>query len=381
MSSPSVPQTMRAVAQNKTAENFKMNDPPFSGNFHEEMQASVQEVPVPQLEENDILIKVHYAAQNPTDWKHSANMSPALAILGCDLSGEVVKLGEGVVNKDLKIGDKVACTVHGGLFKDKGGYAEYARAQSDLVWKVPESLDMAGAATFACAWVTACQALIQSPGKSFPPDDVGKGQWYLVYGASSSVGLFAIGLAKALNYKVLAVCSEKNFDLVKSYGADATVSYKDGAEKCSADIKRITGGGVEYGLDCISEGDSFKISLGGFKEGGEGQKQLNAVLPVPEEVTKIRPDVKVEQTLMYQLFGIDFNLTPLADKPAMIPGPKSYRDFHVEICKHTPELITKYGVKPNPVTIRGGLEDVTAGWEDMKNKKVSGSKLVYKVAQ
>lgn len=84
-------------------------------------------------------------------------MSPALAILGCDLSGEIVKLGEGVVNKDLKVGDKVACTVHGGLFQDKGGYAEYARAQSDLVWKVPESLDMAGAATFACAWVTACQ--------------------------------------------------------------------------------------------------------------------------------------------------------------------------------------------------------------------------------
>lgn len=61
--SAAIPKTMRALAQNKSAGDFEMKDAPFSGNFHPEMQASVQEVPVPELEENDILIKVHYAAQ------------------------------------------------------------------------------------------------------------------------------------------------------------------------------------------------------------------------------------------------------------------------------------------------------------------------------
>ena len=77
--------------------------------------------------------------QNPTDWKHSANMSPPGAILGCDFSGTVVKLGPNP-KVNLKVGDKVAGCVHGGLFENKGSYAQYLKAQSDLVFRVPEGL-------------------------------------------------------------------------------------------------------------------------------------------------------------------------------------------------------------------------------------------------
>lgn len=48
--------------------------------------------------------------------------------------------------------------------------------------------------------------------------------------------------------------------------------------------------------------------------------------------------------------------------------------------KHTPELVESYGVKGNPVEIRGGLEAVPQGFADMKAGKVSGKKFVYKVA-
>lgn len=98
-----------------------------------------------------------------------------------------------------------------------------------------------------------------------------------------------------------------------------------------------------------------------------------------------------------------FNITPTAYKPNVVAEVEGDRDFGVEINKHTPELITKYGIKPNPVRIRGTLHDVTAGWEDMKvgevgfsertrdgkpltdkiifkTGKVSGVKLVYKIA-
>jgi NADPH:quinone reductase-like Zn-dependent oxidoreductase len=84
-------------------------------------------------------------------------MSPPGAILGCDFSGTVVKLGRNLKNPNIQLGDQVAGCVHGGLFKDKGSYAQYLRAESDLIFKVPESINMEQAATFGVAWVTTCQ--------------------------------------------------------------------------------------------------------------------------------------------------------------------------------------------------------------------------------
>lgn len=95
--------------------------------------------------------------QNPTDYKHSYCMSPPKALIGCDFSGTVVKLGSNTKNANIKVGDRVAASLHGGLFTDKGSYAEYCKAPSDLVFKVPEKMSMEEAATFGVPWVTAAQ--------------------------------------------------------------------------------------------------------------------------------------------------------------------------------------------------------------------------------
>jgi NADPH:quinone reductase-like Zn-dependent oxidoreductase len=92
---------------------------------------------------------------NPTDWKHSLfGLAPPSAIIGVDLSGTIAAIGAGVKNSDLKIGDKVATVVHGGKFYDKGSFAEYARAENELVWKVPEGLELEDAATYPLALIT-----------------------------------------------------------------------------------------------------------------------------------------------------------------------------------------------------------------------------------
>jgi NADPH:quinone reductase-like Zn-dependent oxidoreductase len=121
----------------------------------------------------------------------------------------------------------------------------------------------------------------------------------LIYGGSTSVGLFALQLAKAMGYKVVTTASPHSFDLVKQYGADEVVDYHDG-KAASEKIKEITGGGVKLGLDCIAEGGSFDICLDAFKA-GEGQ--LNLVLPASPEIEKKRPDIKKPFTLMYSLLG------------------------------------------------------------------------------
>jgi NADPH:quinone reductase-like Zn-dependent oxidoreductase len=105
-----------------------------------------------------------------------------------------------------------------------------------------------------------------------------------------------------MGYKVLAVCSPHNQDLVKSLGAVEVADYSDPA-KCSEEIKRITGGGVTIGLDTISEGKSWEISLNGFKEGNGSR--LNGILPPNDEAKALAKErgVELADTLMYTLYG------------------------------------------------------------------------------
>lgn len=71
-------------------------------------------------------------------------------ISGCDWSGNVVQVGKNV--KDISVGDHVAAFVHGGNYKDRGAFAEFVKAEADLVWKVPKgTLSHEEAATLGCA--------------------------------------------------------------------------------------------------------------------------------------------------------------------------------------------------------------------------------------
>ncbi|KIR68814.1 hypothetical protein I312_100089 [Cryptococcus bacillisporus CA1280] len=359
MSSPQIPQTMRAWVET------------------EDYTLAIKEIPVPQPKANQVLVKVEYAAQNPTDWKHEDFLSVPGVINGCDYAGTVVKVGPDL-KIPLKVGDKVAGTVHGGYFKDEGSYADYAAVDSNMCFVVPEGMKLEEAATFGVAWVTACQTIIQRQGKAFPPGDtkVSGNPWYIIYGASTSVGLFGIQVAKSLGYKVLGVCSPHSFDLAKSYGADATVSYHD-QEKAVAEVLKITDGGSEYALDTISEDDTFKLTISMM---GNKGKQLNCVLAVPDEVKQINPNLKVEWSAMYTLFGADFILTPRIPDSEIWPANKEDRAFGEEIFAKTSELIIKFGFKPNPVAVVGGFGDVVYALNALRNGEVSGRKQVIKIS-
>lgn len=142
--------------------------------------------------------------------------------------------------------------------------------------------------------------MFQSIGEKLPPAKVSGSPWILVYGGSTGMGIFTIQLAKAAGYKVVAVQSEHNFELVKSYGADEVVDYKN-ADKAVEQIKQITGGGVKLAVDLISLEDSIAICLKCFKEGSDNKLRLT--LPQPESTKTIRSDVDVVNTLAYTAFG------------------------------------------------------------------------------
>ncbi|WVW83493.1 hypothetical protein I302_105514 [Kwoniella bestiolae CBS 10118] len=353
-----IPQTMKAIVEDQQANWVTLKN----------------DIPVPSPGDNEVLIKVEYAAQNPGDWKLAAWISLDGALHGCDFVGTVVKLGSNL-RTSLELEDRIAGMILGGARKDRGAFAEYLVIESDLAFKVPKELRLEEAPTFGAAWLTAAQVIIHNQDHSLS-SPVDRSKWYIVYGGSSSVGLFALQIAKALGYKVLTFASPHSFDLVRSYGADQVINYRDANAIDQA--LEITSGGAEYAFDTISEGGSFNIAL---KSLGLKGKQLNVLNPLPEGFAETKGSAEVQNTVVYTLLGKELNLalrTP--ETPSIIPFIQGEYDFGTELYKKTPEWIVRYGFKANPIDVRDGLELVSQGLKEQMEGKVSGKKLVYKIA-
>lgn len=179
-----------------------------------------EDLPTPQIKSDQLLVKVHASSVNPVDWKIRQGMLQLITgysfpkILGFDLSGEVVEVGSAV--KRFQPGDSIYACLSGGL---GGAYAEYAAVSERVAALKPANMTYEEAASLPVAAGTSLQAL-RDLGNIQPLQRV------LINGASGGVGIFAVQLAKIFGAEVTAVCSSKNFDLVKSLGADSLIDYK-----------------------------------------------------------------------------------------------------------------------------------------------------------
>lgn len=175
----------------------------------------------------ELLVQVHATALNPVDWKLLERATKADAVLAKDYAGIVIALGP--ETSGWAVGDRIAGIAMGGLSNplSSGGAATYATVEADSAWHVPSNISLEEATTYGIGGTTAALALYFILGIPAPPNTPGEGKWALISGGSTQVGLHFVQLARLAGYKVVATASEKNFDLVKSYGADKVVSYAD----------------------------------------------------------------------------------------------------------------------------------------------------------
>ena len=184
-----------------------------------EQSLEFQEISVPVIQPNQLLIRTQAASFNPLDYKIVRGDFKAVRKIqfpqgiGRDVSGIVEKIGKSI--KGFKVGDKVFSRIDENLV---GTMAEYVVSNEKDVALMPSNLSFNEAASIPLAGLTAYQSLVDVAQLSSQEN-------VLIYAGSGGVGTIAIQLAKHLGAYVTATTSTKNVDMVKKLGTDEVIDY------------------------------------------------------------------------------------------------------------------------------------------------------------
>ncbi len=222
---------------------------------------SLQDLPVPEIGADEVLIRVRAAGVNPFDWKvadgalkdEMEHRFPL--ILGFDAAGVVERVGAAVTG--LAEGDEV----YGYLSKPViggGTYAEYVSAPATIVAKKPTSIGFAEAAALPMPGLTAMDLV-----DAVDPKD---GESVLIVGATGGVGSYAIQLASRRGARVIATARRENEAFVRELGASEVIDHTRG--DLVDTVRAAYPGGMEAVIDVVSDRETVGRIAGLVKESG-----------------------------------------------------------------------------------------------------------------
>lgn len=236
-----------------------------------------REVAMPEPGPGQLLVRNAAAGVNRPDVQQRKGLYPApkghSPIPGLEIAGHVASVGAGVSR--FKVGDAVMALVNG------GGYATHTIAEEGSCLAVPTDLDMVHAAgmpeTFFTVW-----------NNVFERGRLKRGEWLLIHGGSSGIGVAAIQMAKAFGAKVIVTAgSAEKCSACLKLGADAAIDYSttDFVEA----VKEITQGhgadvildmvGADYiDRDIISAAEDGRIVCIAFQKGAQVTADLQRMM-------------------------------------------------------------------------------------------------------
>lgn len=192
------------------------------GRYGSPDQLELREVETPIPKDNEVLVKVHAASVNRSDWEGLTGkplyarlgglFNPGNRILGSDIAGTVERVGTEV--RQFQPGDEIFGLMPG----YNGGFAEYACAPEKALALKPNDLTFEVASTIPQSGGIALQG-IRAQGQVQP------GQKVLVNGGGGGTGVFAVQLAKTSGAQVTGVDNTGKLDLMRSLGADQVIDY------------------------------------------------------------------------------------------------------------------------------------------------------------
>ncbi|HXN45670.1 MAG TPA: NAD(P)-dependent alcohol dehydrogenase [Bryobacteraceae bacterium] len=218
----------------------------------------IEEVEKPSPGDHDVLVRIHASTVAAADWRlrrakpflvriMAGLLRPKTRTLGMEFAGTVESVGKSVTR--FRAGDPV----FGSTGFKFGAHAEYVCVpETGTLATKPANMTLEEAAAVLFGATSAVFFLRQA--------NIQPGQNVLIYGASGSVGVFAVQLAKHFGAHVTGVCSTANLELVKSLGADEVVDYT------KEDFSKA---GRVYDVVCDTVGKSgFSRTLRCLKRGG-----------------------------------------------------------------------------------------------------------------
>jgi NADPH:quinone reductase-like Zn-dependent oxidoreductase len=232
---------------------------------HEGNKASLElrELPIPEPAPGQMLLRVRATSLNRGDLLGAIafHRAPEGRPAGVDAAGEVHRVGEGV--KDFRPGDRV-------MARGRGCFAEYVLVDPALATPIPRHFSWEQAAAIPISYVTAWEALIQF-------GRLEAGEWLLVAGASSGVGVASLQLGKVLGAKVIGVSGsaaklEKLRDLgldigIRARGEDFSARVLEATSSKGADLAVNLVGGTAFGACQKSLGNFGRLAVVGYVDG------------------------------------------------------------------------------------------------------------------
>jgi NADPH2:quinone reductase len=266
-----------------------------------QMQLEPRDVPEPDVEVGQIVVRVRAAGLNRGEMIVGGVMHHAEKIGGTEAAGEVHAVGPGV--EDWKVGDRVMGRVIG---RDRGAFAEYTSMQAHQAMRIPDSFSWEEAAAIPVSFCAAYDAVV-AYGRLRPD------QWMLVTAASSAVGVAAIQTGKIVGAKVIGTSgSPEKLKVLATLGMDEGIATRepDFAEKVIA----ITDNGANLAINCLG-GSVFGECLRSLAFAGR-----IATVGYVDGVHEAELDLKRLHANRHVVFGVSNSRLGEADRAATVAG-------------------------------------------------------------